>query len=107
MAAARLAGARRPDLSRSVAEAAALETALRAGPQRRRARAHPAAGRQVPLRHRYRRLCGVDARPADTLARLRLERRARRRLAAAVAGLCRDTLPGQGRSRGPGALLPE
>ena len=57
----RLARARRSALSRSVAETAALEAALRAGRQRRRDRAHPAAGRRIPLRHRYCRLRGLDA----------------------------------------------
>ncbi len=51
----------RSALSRSLAEAAALEAPLRAGRKRRRDRAHRAAGRRIPLRQRHRRLCGLDA----------------------------------------------
>ena len=63
----------------------------------------PAAGRRVPLRHRYRGLCGVDARRL-TAPRLRLERRARRRLAAAVAGFAGTRYKAKPFAR-PGALL--
>ena len=84
LAAAGLARARRSDLSRSVAEAAALEAALRAGRERRRDRAHPAAGRRVPLRHRHARTTPPGrSRICMRSPRFRMDGRARRRLAAA------------------------
>ena len=55
------ARARRPALSRPVAEAAALEAPFRAGRRRRRDRAGAAARRRIPLRQRYCRLCRLDA----------------------------------------------
>ena len=95
----------RSALSRSVAEAAALEAALRPGRKRRATRAHPAAGRRIPLRHRHCRLRRLDAERAAALARFRLDRGAGRRLAPAVAGLFRHALRGQGQARGPRAVL--
>ena len=100
MAAARLAGARRPDLSRSVAEAAALEAALRDRSVAELARILRPGGE-------FRFVTDIADYAAWTLARLTrspafvwsAERAGR--LAAAVAGLCGTRYQGQGRSRGP------
>ncbi len=67
---ARFARARRSALSRSVAEAAALEAPLRAGSQRRGDRARPETRRRIPLRHRYSRLHRLDAGAAAALDRI-------------------------------------
>ena len=81
LAAVRLARALRSALSRSVAEAAALEAAFRAGRKRRTDRAGAAAARRIPLRERHPGLRRLDAGAADALAALRLDRRTGRRLA--------------------------
>ena len=96
----------RPALSRPVAEAAALEAAVRAGRKHRAIARILRPRRRISLRHRY----GPDY-VAWTLApllrspRFRLDRRTRRRLAQAVAGLHQDALRGQGQARRPHALL--
>ena len=58
-----------------------------------------AAGRRIPLRQRHSRLRRVDAGAAAALAGFHLDRGAGRRLAAAVAGLFRHALRGQGQAR--------
>src|SRR5439155_1151970 len=82
----------RPALSGSVAEAAALEAALRAGQKRRDDRADRAAGRRIPLRQRHSRLRGLDLDAAHALAGIHLDRRAGRRSAAALARLVRSAV---------------
>ena len=69
------------DLSRSLAETAALEAAFCAGRKRRDDRADLAAARRIPLCQRHPGLRGVDAGPGDAFAALRLGRRAGGRLA--------------------------
>src|SRR5712692_1095529 len=101
MGAATLAGEDRSDPSRSVAEAAALEAALRAGLNRRRDGARVEAGRRISLRQRYRRLLRVDACASFTLARFRLDRRTGLRLAAAMGRLHDDAIRTQSRTRRP------
>ena len=96
---------RRSPLSRSLAEAAALEATLRAGPEHRRHRAHPAAGRRVSFRNRHPGLCGMDAQTPAAITRFRVDGRARRRLAAGVARLFRHPLRSQGQTRRPRAVL--
>ena len=78
---AAIAGADRPDPSRSLAEAAALEAALRAGRNGQRDGAHPQRRRRISFRQRHRRLLRVDAGASDAQLRFSLDRRARRRLA--------------------------
>ena len=92
LGAAGIAGADRPDPSRSMAEAAALEAALRAGRDRRRDGARAEAGRRIPFRQRHRRLLRLDAGASVALARFRLDRGTRLRLASAVARLHHDAL---------------
>src|SRR6266481_426185 len=101
MGAATLAGADRPDPSRSVAEAAALEAALRAGRNRCRHGARFKAGWRISLRQRYRGLLRVDAGACFTLARFRLDRGARLRLAPAMGRLHDDAIRTQSRARRP------
>ena len=93
-------------LSRPVAETPALEATFRAGPERRRDRPRPSAGRRIPVRQRH----GRTTWPGRcshliAIARLRMDGGARRRLAPAVAGFFRDPLRGQGQARRPRALL--
>src|SRR5215216_6691332 len=88
-----------------MAEASALEAPFRAGRARGQARPRPAARGRVPLRHRYRRLRSLDPRAPAALAGVRLDRRARRRLAPAVDRPYGDALRGQGAARGLPALL--
>src|SRR3981189_1428685 len=101
MGATALAGADRSDPSRSLAETAALEAALRAGRLRRRHGARAKAGWRISLRQRYRRLLRVDACASFTLARFRLDRRARLRLASALGRLHDDAIRTQSRTRRP------
>src|SRR5216684_5266540 len=106
MGAAMLAGEDRSDPSRSVAEAAALEAALRAGLDHRRDGARVEAGRRISLRQRYRRLLRVDACASFTLARIRLDRGTGLRLAPAMGRLHDDTIRTQSRTRRPPRGLP-
>ena len=59
------------------------------------------AARRVSLRQRHRRLLRLDAGASVALARFRLDRGARRRLAPALARLHHDALRPQGRARRP------
>ena len=61
VAARRVIDAHRPDPSRSVAETAALEAPFRSGRNNRAIRPHFASRRRSAFRHRYRRLCRMDA----------------------------------------------
>ena len=79
-----VAGADRPDPSRPVAEAPALETPLCPGRHGGAARPHPAAGRRISLRDRHRRLCRLDAAASAALARFRMDGGMRRRLARSL-----------------------
>ena len=99
LGAAAFAGADRSDPSRSVAEAAALEAALRAGRDRRRDGARAQAGRRISLRQRHRRLLRLDAGASAALAGFRLDRGARLRLAPALGRLHHDALRPQSRAR--------
>ena len=63
------------------------------------------AARRVPLCQRHPGLCGLDAGAGDALAAFRLDSRASRRLAQAVARLHQHALRGQGQAPGPRALL--
>ena len=63
----------RSDPPRSLAEAPALETALRAGHNHRRDGARAQTGRRISLRQRHRRLLRMDAGASLTLARFRLD----------------------------------
>src|SRR5712671_4561841 len=101
MGATTLAGADRSHSPRSVAEAAALEAALRAGLNRRRDGARVEAGRRISLRQRYRGLLRMDAGASFTLARFRLDRGARLRLAPAMGRLHDDAIRTQSRTRRP------
>src|SRR5882724_12499054 len=101
MGAATLAGADRSDSSRSVAEAAALEAALRAGRNRRRDGTRSEGGRRVSLRQRYRGLLRMDVGASFTLARFRLDRGACLRLAPAMGRLHHDAIRTQSRTRRP------
>src|SRR5262249_33413592 len=101
MVAVGLARRRRSDLSRPMAEAAALETALHPERERDRDRAHPAARRRVPFRNRCRGLCGLDAQTPDPLARLRMDSGARPGLASRVVRFFRDALRSEGEARRP------
>src|SRR3979490_2676694 len=107
MGATTLAGADRSHSPRSVAEAAALEAALRAGRNRRRHGTRSKAGRRVSLRQRYRGLLRMDAGASFTLARFRLDRGARLRLAPAMGRLHDDAIRTPSRTRRPpgGGLL--
>src|SRR5579863_292901 len=84
-----------------MAEAAALEAALCPGRDDRGHGPHLEAGGRVSLRQRYRRLLRVDAGAFCTLERFHLDRRARVRLARAVARLHDDAIRPQGRARRP------
>ena len=70
LGAAAIAGADRPDPSRSLAEAAALEAALRAGRDGRRDGAHSEGRRRISFRQRHRRLLRLDAGASDALRRI-------------------------------------
>ena len=59
------------------------------------------AGRRISFRQRHRRLLRLDAGASVALARFRLDRGARRRLASAVARLHDDALRPQSRARRP------
>ena len=82
----------RPALSRPLAKATTLEAAVLAGRKHCADCAHPAARRRVSLHHRLARLRVVGPSPLRALARIRLDRRTRRRLATALAGLHPDAL---------------
>ena len=86
LAAGGIARAHRPALSRSVAEAAALEAALHPGREPRAPGAHPRQRRRIALRHRHSRLRRLDAGARAALEGFCLDRRTRRRLAQAWAG---------------------
>src|SRR5581483_427572 len=101
LAAAGVTRAHRPALSRSMAEAPALEAALHPGRKLICARAHSASGRRIAFRDRYRRLRGVGARARPALARFHLDGGARRRLAAALERLRADALRSQSDARRP------
>src|SRR4051812_42484559 len=83
-----------------MAEAAALEAALCAGCDRGGDGAGAETVRRIPLRLRYRRLCGVDARASCPFAGFYLGGGARRRLAAAMGRLHHDALRPQSRTGG-------
>src|SRR5260370_1929738 len=95
------ARADRPDPSRSLAEAAALEAALRAGRDHCRDGACPERRWRISFRQRHRRLLRVDAGTSATLARFHLDGRARQRLAPALGRLHHDPLRPQSRARRP------
>src|ERR1700676_97400 len=101
MVAAAFAGADRSDPSRSVAEAAALEAALRAGLKRGRHGARPEAARRISLRQRHRRLLRLDIGASCTRARFLLDRGTGLRLAPAMERLHDDALRTQSRARRP------
>src|SRR5258708_23422785 len=101
MAPTGFAGADRSDPSRSLAEAAALEAALRAGRNHRRHGARAQTGWRISLRQRYQRLLRMDACASRTLARFFLDRGARLRLAPAMGRLHDDALWTQSRARRP------
>ena len=84
VASRRVAGAHRPDPSRSLAETAALETPLCSGRDDRAVRPLLAARRRISLRHRYRRLCRLDAAAFPAIGGFRMDRAMRRRLATAL-----------------------
>src|SRR5260370_1997398 len=110
MAATGFAGADRSDPSRSLAEAAPLEAALRAGRNHRRHGARAQTGWRISLRQRYQRLLRMDACASRTLARFFLDRGARLRLAPAMGRLHDDALWTQSRARRPscgGFVIPE
>ena len=69
------------------------------------ARAHLAAGRRIPLRHRHCRLRRLDAAAHAARRRIRMDRAMRRRLAPALARLFRHALPGKGDARGTRAVF--
>ena len=102
LAAGNVIGAHRPDPSRPMAETAALEASLRARRNGGAARTHPTARRRVPLCHRYRRLCRLDAAAVHPIESFRVDRRMRRRLAQAMARLYGNALSRQGRARKTG-----
>src|SRR5882757_5626265 len=101
MGAGTFTGADRSDPSRSMAEAAALEAALRAGrnDQCDGSRAH--ARWRISLRQRYRRLLRMDAGASSALARFRLDRGTGGRLAPAMDRLHDDAIRAQSRARRP------
>src|ERR1700733_542194 len=101
MGATAFAGADRSDPPRSMAEAAALEAALRTGRHHRHHGAGVKAEWRISLRQRYRRLLRVDAGASVALIRFRLDRGAGVRLAAAVERLHDDAIRTQGRARRP------
>src|SRR5258705_12461870 len=101
MGAATLAEADRFDPSRSMAEAAALEAALRAGCNHRRDGARAEAAGRISFRQRHRRLLRLDLGPPRPFARLRLDRGTGLRLAAAMARLHDDAIRPQSRTRRP------
>src|SRR5580692_2508428 len=101
MGATAFAGADRSDPPRSMAEAAALEAALRTGRHHRHHGAGVEAERRISFRQRYRRLLRVDAGASVALVRFRLDRGAGVRLAAAVERLHDDAIRTQGRARRP------
>src|ERR1700728_3474788 len=101
MGATAFAGADRSDPPRSVAEAAALEAALRTGRHHRRDGARIKAEWRISFCQRYRRLLRLDAGAPFTLARFRLDRGAGLRLAAAVDRLHDDAIRTQSRARRP------
>src|SRR5450755_446583 len=98
MGATALAGADRSDPPRSVAEAAALEAALRAGRHRRCDGADIEAEWRISFRHRYRRIRRLDAGASLALARFRLDRGAGVRLADTVERLHDDAIRTQSRA---------
>src|ERR1700721_1489772 len=101
MGAAAFAGADRSDPPRSVAEAAALEAPLRAGQHHRCDGACVEAEWRISFRQRHRRLLRLDAGASLTLARFRLDRGARVRLADTVERLHDDAIRTQSRARRP------
>src|SRR4030088_2784191 len=99
MGATALAGADRSDPSRSLAETAALEAALRAGRDHRRHGAGAKAGWRISLRQRYRRLLRMDTGASCTLARFRLDGGAGLRLAPAMGDFTMDPYGTKGQRR--------
>ena len=95
----------RSAVSRSVAEAPALEAALRARQKRRGDRTAGEAGRGIPLRQRHPRLRGVDLAAADAFAAISLGRRNAQTTGGCRGRIGRHALRGQGQARGPHALL--
>src|SRR5581483_11103322 len=91
----------RPDSSRSMAEAAPLETTIRAGCGDQGHGAGVEGAGRISLRQRHRRLLRLDACAFCAHARFSLDRRTRAALARAVAELHDDTLRTQGRARRP------
>src|SRR5262245_31686638 len=100
MGAAAIAGAPRSDPSRSLAEAAALEAALRAGCDGHGDGPRDQAIRRIPVCQRHRRLLRLDAVTPVALTGFCLAGGARRRLAATMGRLHHDALRPEGRARG-------
>ena len=99
--------AHRPDPSRSLAKATALEAPFRPGNDDRSLGAHARLPRRIPLCQRHRRLHGVDAHALPALFGFQLDCRAGRRLAQTVARLHDDALRPKGRARRPPRKLPD
>src|SRR5258708_28569094 len=92
-------------LPRSMAEASALETTVRARSHDCDTCARIAARRPLSLCYRRSGLCRLDARTLDTLAGFLLDRGRRRRLAQAMGWISWHPVRGEGKARGANALL--